>query len=151
MERNVTIEWLDDASPPDVAMLPPELLAVMEADLLAEAERLKRRRAVFDAGLSARYAPNPQPGTGWIMDGGKAVRVEVPKSVEWDQARLREAVRTVESWGEDPTQYVTMKLSVPESAYKAWPESIKSVFEPARTVKAGKPKISFHEPKVEAA
>lgn len=151
MTRNLSLEWLDGAMPSTVAAMDADTLAALVEEVEQAEELLKSRRRVLDAGLAAKYARNPQPGTGWITDGSKAVRVEVPKSVEWDQAKLREAAKTVEGWGEDPTEYLTMKLSVAENAYKAWPTSIRRVFDPARTVKAGKPKISFHAPKSEAA
>ena len=37
------------------------------------------------------------------------------------------------------TQYVDIAIKVPERKYTAWPESIRTAFAPARTVKTGKP------------
>ena len=41
--------------------------------------------------------------------------------------------------GEDPGEYVEVSFKVAERAYAAWPERIRNAFEPARTVRTGKP------------
>lgn len=45
----------------------------------------------------------------------------------------------VRAAGDDPADYVETTLRVSERAYGAWPPSIRAAFEPARTVKTGKP------------
>ncbi len=41
--------------------------------------------------------------------------------------------------GDDPSQYVEISLSVSERAFGAWPDAIRRTFEPARTLRTGKP------------
>ena len=44
----------------------------------------------------------------------------------------------IRAGGEDPAEYVETALKVSERAYAAWPERIRSAFEPARTVRTGR-------------
>jgi len=45
------------------------------------------------------------------------------------------------SAGEDPSELIDTTLKVSERKYKALPESWRKGFEPARTVRTGKPKF----------
>ena len=72
-------------------------------------------------------------------DGRVRVTAELPKRVEWDQKRLAEIVRRIAEGGEDPAEYVETAYRVSETKFNAWPESLKSAFAPARTLKTGKP------------
>ena len=47
----------------------------------------------------------------------------------------------IASAGEDPAEFIDTKLSVSERKYGALPESWRKGFEPARTVRTGKPKF----------
>ena len=85
-------------------------------------------------------------GTAHVIEDGIDVVVTIPKKVDWDQDELTKSVEAVQSWGEDPGEYVTTKLSVSETAYKAWPNAIKKIFQPARTMAPGKPKFAFKKP-----
>jgi hypothetical protein len=69
---------------------------------------------------------------------------ELPKKVEWDQARLAALVERIRASGEDPAEYVELSYRVSERAYAVWPERIRSAFEPARTVRTGKPSFRLH-------
>lgn len=57
----------------------------------------------------------------------------------------------IESWDEDPAEYVKTELSVSERAYGAWPAPIRKLFEPARCAKPGKVKIIIEPARREAA
>jgi len=78
----------------------------------------------------------------FVRDGVE-VKETVSKVVTWDQIKLQEIHHKIKSAGDNPDEYIGMKLSVAESAFKAWPAMIKKIFEPARTVKPGKPSLSF--------
>ncbi len=58
---------------------------------------------------------------------------------------LAVAVATIVAWGEDPADYVTTEIRVPESRFTAWPPRIRAVFEPARTVATGRPSYSLEQ------
>ena len=68
---------------------------------------------------------------------------DLPKRVEWDQAKLAAMVERIRAAGEDPAEYVEISFKVPERAYAAWPEAIRQGFEPARTVKTGALKVEL--------
>ena len=56
---------------------------------------------------------------------------------------MAEALATLRAWGESPADYVTTEVSVPESRFTAWPPRIRALFEPARTVAAGRPSYTL--------
>ena len=66
------------------------------------------------------------------------IAVDLPKRVEWNQARLAALSERIRAGGEDPSEYLEVSFKVPERAYTAWPERIRTAFEPARTVRAGR-------------
>ena len=66
---------------------------------------------------------------------------ELPKRIDWDQAKLAQIAANIASAGEDPAEFIDTKLSVSERKYGALPESWRKGFEPARTVRTGKPKF----------
>lgn len=72
-------------------------------------------------------------------DGPVAVSADLPKKVEWDQNQLAAIVQRIAANGDDPDEYVEVSYRVSESKFNAWPDAIRQVFAPARTVKTGKP------------
>lgn len=72
-------------------------------------------------------------------DGHVHITADLPKKVEWDQARLAEITRRIAANGDDPAQYVEISYRVSETKFGAWPESLKAAFVPARTLKTSKP------------
>lgn len=69
---------------------------------------------------------------------GHTVIADLPKKVEYDQRKLKEAVEALRKWGENPEDYVSLEVKVAEAKYTAWPPAVRQLFEPARTLKAGK-------------
>ena len=57
----------------------------------------------------------------------------------YDQTRLAEITRRIAANGDDPSEYVEISYRISETKFNAWPESLKSAFAPARTLKTGKP------------
>jgi hypothetical protein len=78
-------------------------------------------------------------GTVRFSDEGFTVVADLPKRTEYDQRKLKEAVEALRKWGEDPEHYVSLEVKVAESKYTAWPPAVRQLFEPARTLKPGKP------------
>ena len=72
-------------------------------------------------------------------DGEVRITADLPKKVEWDQAKLNDITRRIAANGEDPTEYVEISYRISETKFNAWPETLKSAFAPARTLKTGKP------------
>ena len=80
-------------------------------------------------------------GSTTVNENGHKIVVTIPMRTSWDEAKLRTIAESIKQHGDDPEQYITFKPQVSEKAYKAWPEQIRKVFEPAREIKPGKRKL----------
>lgn len=133
-----------------IAALPADQLALLKG---AADEQLTQAKSVadwLDGAISLKYADRAQDtrqeagkdtGTIRFEDDGVTVIAELPKRIDWDQALLAQIAENITSAGEDPAEFIETKLSVSERKYGALPESWRKGFEPARTVRAGKPKF----------
>ncbi|PUE33267.1 hypothetical protein [Limnohabitans sp. Hippo4] len=131
-----------------LAQQPAELLFIIKnaaADLLASGKALSDHidQAIdFKWGERARnlrHDAGKDTGVVHFDDGNVRVTADLPKKVDWDQARLAEITRRITDSGDDAKQYVEISYRVSETKFNAWPETLKSAFEAARTVKSGKP------------
>ena len=77
-----------------------------------------------------------------FVDDGIRVTSELSKRPEWDQQKLAEIAKRIAEAGDDPAEFIDVAYKVSERKYTAWPESLRAAFEPARTLKTGKP--TFH-------
>ena len=161
MHNRVTIEDISHMSIGEIAALPPDQLVLL-ADEAAEAlDRARRIKDWLDGALDLKYgarasaarsAGSKATGTVRFQDGGFVVIADLPKRVKWDQTRLAEAVEIIRrDWHDDPAQYVRTELKVAETAYGSWPAAIRRLFDPARTVEAGKPSYRIEPAGKEAA
>jgi hypothetical protein len=132
----------------DLAALQSEALFQLKndaADLLSVARAIVEHidRALdlkyADRAHALRLAAGKDTGVVHFDDGRVRITADLPKRIEWDQQRLAEVVRRIANGGEDPTEYVEISYRVSETKFNAWPESLKSAFAPARTLKTGKP------------
>ncbi|MBI4968211.1 MAG: hypothetical protein HZC25_08855 [Rhodospirillales bacterium] len=148
MSNRIRIFDLPHMDPGDVAGLPPGELSLLLEDLDSSAAELARAETVLRTGLDLRYgeratalrrAEGRNTGTVRIEDGGFVVIADLPKKVRWDQEKLAALVADIRASGENPAEYVATEFKVSERAYGAWPSSIRTAFEPARTVAVGKP------------
>ena len=146
LERLVTLP------PADIDRLPVEQLVQMQEAADNAAKQAATALAVLHGAFQRRYAVGiNDTGTSHRTDGGYAITVTIPKRVEWDQEKLVAAVGKLRGMGENPDEYVETKLTVQERKYTAWPNALRDLFEPARTVKAGKPSFAFAAAEREAA
>lgn len=133
-----------------IAARPANQLALLKG---AADEQLTQAKSVadwLDGAISLKYADRAQDtrqeagkdtGTIRFEDDGVTVIAELPKRIDWDQALLAQIAENIASAGEDPAEFIETKLSVSERKYGALPESWRKGFEPARTVRTGKPKF----------
>jgi len=114
-------------------------------DLLATAKALVEH---IEQALSLKYAERAQQlrltsgkDTGIVHfdDGRVRITADLPKKIEWDQAKLSDITRRIAANGDDPSEYVEISYRISEAKFNAWPDALKSVFVPARTLKTGKP------------
>ena len=133
-----------------IAALPADQLALLKG---AADEQLTQAKSVadwLDGAIALKYADRAQyarqgagkdTGTIRFEDDGVTVIAELPKRIDWDQALLAQIAENIAAAGEDPAEFIETKLSVSERKYGALPESWRKGFEPARTVRTGKPKF----------
>ena len=86
-----------------------------------------------------RQAAGKDTGVVHFEDGHVQVTADLPKKVEWDQKKLADLVRRMTANGDNPAEYIEISYRVSETKFNAWPETLKSAFAPARTLKTGKP------------
>ncbi len=149
---SVTVDDLPGLSLQDIVDLPVELLAILQREIEEKLQHAKAAKTRLDAALTGRYATRAaeerqatgkDTGTVRFDDGDFTVVADLPKRVDWDQARLADTVERIRAGNDDPAQYVDIAIKVPERKYTAWPDAIRAVFEPARTVRTGTLKIEI--------
>ena len=66
----------------------------------------------------------------------------VSKKVTWDQSELGNIFYKIQTeLNQNPLEYIEVSYNIPEKKFKAWPQSLSSQFESARTVSPSKPSI----------
>ncbi len=134
----------------DIAALPADQLALLQDEADAALHQAKTTCDWLDGAVALKYgdrahaarqAAGKDTGTIRFDDGAVTVIADLPKRVDWDQAMLAGLVERIQADGADPAEYVDIGFSVPERKYTAWPKDIRQEFEPARTVRTGKPKF----------
>jgi hypothetical protein len=85
-----------------------------------------------------RHDAGKDTGVVHFDEGNVRITADLSKKVDWDQVRLAEIARRIAEGGEDPRQYIEITYRVSETKFNAWPETIKTAFEAARTVRTGK-------------
>jgi hypothetical protein len=137
--RNMQIHEVSNLPVEQLAMLLEEM-SVLKADCKS-LDNILHTALVDRFSTSAsdiRQAAGKDTGTIRMAIGVNTIIADLPKDVEWDQAALKTAVDTIAKQGEPIEQYVNVKYTVPESRYSAWPDSLKAIFEPARSVGVGR-------------
>ena len=136
----------------ELAQMPVELLASLQAELAHATKQLKSATARFSTALEVRYATRASEarracgkdtGTVRLADGDYTVVADLPKRVDWDQKKLAQIAQNISDSGEDPAEFIDTKLTVSERKYTALPDAWRKGFEPARTVKVGALKVTL--------
>ena len=131
----------------EVLALPAEHLALLQEDAATALDAAKRHRDWIESVIAARYGQRAvalraeqrkDTGSVRFTDGYVSIVADLPKRVEWDQDRLAAVVDRIRAAGDNPAEYVEVTYKVPERAYTAWPEHIRTAFTAARTVRTGK-------------
>lgn len=131
----------------DLLALPAAHLALLQEEARSTLEAAKRQQDWIEGIIAVRYSDRAialradqrkDAGTVRFVDGDVTVIAELPKKVEWDQAKLAAIAERIRAAGDDPAEYVEVTFKVAERAYTAWPEHIRSAFTAARTVRTGK-------------
>lgn len=136
-----------DRSATELAAYAPEQLLALKREASAALTVAKAHVELVDRALDLKYgvlahaqrlAASKDTGSVTFNDGPVRVSVELPKRVEWDQTVLSRIVSRIQAAGEDLSEFVEVTYKVSESKYNAWPASMRSSFDAARTLKVGK-------------
>ena len=154
--NRVTLAQSVEMSVREVASLPIDQIAA----LLEDVAELKASARIADDHLfaamslrfsdkaaDARKAKGVDTGTVRLNDGEFVVISDLPKKPSWSQAGLREVQTTLAAMGEPIEDYISVKLDVAEKSYTAWPASLRKLFDPHRTVSAGKASFKIEKRK----
>ena len=145
--NHITLDALSRLPVGDIVALPASELARLQKDADEALREAKLTVAWLDGALNQKYAERAKAaradadkdfGVARFVDGGVTVVADLPKKVEWDQRDLADLVEHIKADGKDPRDYVEVSLKVAERNYTSWPKHIRSLFEPSRTVRAGK-------------
>jgi hypothetical protein len=115
----------------------PQLLPMQEALNKLETEITTQATAILNA------FKDKDTGTFNLAEDGVKIKVTIGKTIKWDQGILAGIWERIAESGDDPKQYIQPEYKISENAYKGWPNQIKGVFMPARTVTPTKPKFEF--------
>ncbi|WP_420397243.1 hypothetical protein [Nioella sp.] len=152
ISNHITLADIPHMPVGEIAALPADQLAMLKDAAYQQLAQAKSLADWLDGAISLKYADRAQTtrhgagkdtGTIRFEDDGVTVIAELPKRIDWDQAKLAQIAVNIASAGEDPSEFIDTKLSVSERKYGALPESWRKGFEPARTVRTGKPKFRF--------
>lgn len=132
----------------DLALQPSEALFALKthgADLQSTAKAFTDH---IERALEFKYAERARQlrldagkdtGVVHFDDGPVRITADLPKKVDWNQTQMADLVRRIAANGDKPSEYVEISYRVSETKFNAWPESLKSAFAPARTLKTGRP------------
>ena len=147
MTNRCTLQQLADMGTAEVKALPLPHIAMLLEDVKAEETRVKGLKLLLqnalderfsEAATKARKAKGKDTGKVTLKVDGCRIVADLPPLPSWDQEILKTVAETIASWGEPIDQYMALTYKVSESAYKAWPDSIRKLFEPARTLATGR-------------
>ncbi len=145
--NHITLEALARLPLAEIVALPATELARLQNETDDALRKAKLTAAWLDAALLQKYAARANLarteaekdfGVVRFIDGGVTVVADLPKRVEWDQHDLAELIERIKAEGDDPQDYVEVTLKVSERKYISWPNQIRALFEPSRTVRPGK-------------
>jgi hypothetical protein len=134
----------------EIAALPADQLALLQEAAQQNLQRAKTVSDWLEGAIALKYADRAaecrrdagkDTGTVRLNDGNVTVTADLPKRIDWDQAMLAQIAENIAAAGEDPAEFIETTLKVSERKYAALPESWRKGFEPARTVRTGKPKF----------
>jgi len=125
-------------------------------DLYAEANKLtsdiKAAKLILDIAVQNKYSVKIADkyaskgevyGAITVDDDDAKIKIDRPKKVDWSADELSKIETSLIDSEWNVEDFITTKLSVSESRFGTMASQFKAMFEPARTVKSGKTKISI--------
>ena len=152
--KAITIDSARNIPIGELSELPISTLVSLQRNANDNLDKAKMLKSWLDSAISLKYQnrvtdirQNQDKVTGTIHfnDGNFKVTSVVTKRVDWDQAKLKEAVSEIKEFGDNPYEYVTIAYKLSEAKFNAWPEYIKKFFRPARILKTSKESFKIEE------
>lgn len=150
ISNHITLADIHHMPVGQIAALPADQLAMLKEAADQQLTQAKTVLDWLDGAIALKYAERAaecrskagkDTGTIRFEDGDVTVISDLTKWIDWDQAQLAQIAENIASAGEDPAEFIETTLKVSERKYTALPESWRKGFEPARTVRTGKPKF----------
>lgn len=145
--NRMTLQQLIDSDADTVAKLPVDMLILLQDEISAKADKIKKATAKLALGLDTRYAKRfaaarkaKPTGVLHIEDSGITVDQDVSKTVSYDQEALSKVLDSME---EGWAHYGKVAITVEERVYAAAPPSVQKLIDPTRTVKPGAAKYKL--------
>lgn len=147
MHKLISLETAKKMQLGELANLSAEELSSLQVQANEHLTQSKRQKDWIDNAVSLKYQEqschvrninDKVTGTIHFDDGEFKITSNISKKIEWNQAKLKEAVSEIKEFGDNPYEYVDISYKVPESKYNSWPEHIKKFFRPARLLKTSK-------------
>ncbi len=146
MTKRLSIDQLEHFPIEDSLALPLDRIVELLAEIASTGDRVKLAAGWVNRALDLRFkdraallrqSEGKDFGVVHVEEDGFQITCELEKKVEWNQAKLAGAVLALQAGGEKPRDYVDVTYKVTETRYKAWPERIRKIFDPARSAKPG--------------
>ena len=150
ISNHITLADIHHMPVGQIAALPADQLAMLKEAADQQLTQAKTVLDWLDGAIALKYAERAaecrskagkDTGTIRFEYGDVTVISDLTKRIDWDQAQLAQIAENIASAGEDPAEFIETTLKVSERKYTALPESWRKGFEPARTVRTGKPKF----------
>ncbi len=144
----ITLEQARLLSVAEITGLSAQDLMQLQSALAESLRQARDLKEWIDGAIALKYDAQAKAlraqlgkdtGTIHFDDQGVRVTADLPKKPVWDQKKLSEIAERITANGDDPTEYLDITYKVAERKYTAWPENLREVFAPARTLKTGKP------------
>ena len=154
--NRVTLEGVSALPIEELVKLPVEQIVAACEDVAELKARAKQLDDKLHEVLTSRYARSAaekrqakkeDTGTVRIADDSFIVIADLPKRIDWNEEGLCAVEAKLFEMGEPPADYIKIRRTVSENSFKAWPKSLRDMFEPYRTVGVGKPSFKFERAK----
>ena len=143
----ILTEHIADLDVGAIADLSAAELACILDDLGEQQTKLQRIEAKLRSALDLKYGVRVcharakitnDHGSVRFADNGFIIIADTPRHVTWDQGKLEAACEIMRGgWGDDPSDYVKVRLEISESDFASWPRPLRELFQPARKVEIG--------------
>ena len=147
MSNRVTLAQMVEMPAKAVAELPIEQIALLLEDAAELKSAAKRADDHLFAAMSHRFsqraadlrqAKGVDTGTVRFTEDDFTIVADLPKKVTWNNDGLADVASKLAEMGEPVGDYIATKRDVSERSFEAWPNSLKKLFNPHRTLGVGK-------------